>query len=580
MSDSLPPAPRRLSAPRALILLFVLGAAVFAPALLSNYLLDDYLHASMLRGTFPAERSPFELYDFVNDADRELLRAHGLLPWWTDPTLTIRFLRPLSSALLWVDHQLFGEHPLWPHLHSFLWWMAVVIGAAALFRRLFTPRVATMATFLFALAPCHAIPLAWLANREALVSLTLGIAGLLALLRVRESGRGWDALLAAVCFAISFAAGEYAISLTGYIVALELMNKGALSRRALTLLPFALPAIVYLGIRSWMGFGSRGSGFYTDPLHDPVAFSLDAPRRAAILMIDAWLGLDQNTVNVSSSRWWVAILAIVLFAFFAPPIQRSLRERGPEEQHAARWLLLGALLALIPMLAVVPSPRLLGTSMLGFAPTIAIVIDTAWFPTVARPRRGAFEHNALAATALAFLHFIHGPGVSFLMGRSFFLSTWAYAAAVERLQGRLGEDASGEIVAVRVLGGGFFLPFSVDRSGELPAQFRILSHTTHVLALRPDAHTLELRGTELDGLYPIGEGNLFLDSQHSVSEGQVFELPGLRATVISVLPDGRPQSARFEFDHDLEDAHWIQETNLGFPDAPPPEIGFGTPFDP
>ena len=40
---------------------------------------------------------------------------------------------------------------------------------------------AALATVVFALAPCHMMPLAWLANREALVSFTFGLLGLVAL---------------------------------------------------------------------------------------------------------------------------------------------------------------------------------------------------------------------------------------------------------------------------------------------------------------------------------------------------------------------------------------------------------------
>ena len=101
-----------------------------------------------------------------------------------------------------------------------------------------------------------------------------------------------------------------------------------------------------------------------------------------------------------------------------------------------------------------------------------------------------------------------------------------------------------------------------------------------LLALRPEPNVLELRGTDENGLYPAGEGNLFLDGQHRVTEGQVFELPGMRATVLSVLPDGRPRSARFEFENNLEALRWIHETTGGYAEVTPPELGFGAPFDP
>src|ERR1700710_1705946 len=79
-----------------LLLLFAAGVIIYLPALRSPYFLDDYVHAWMAEGTFPTRRSPFDLYNFINDADRPVLVARGMLPWWTDPGLSIRFFRPLS----------------------------------------------------------------------------------------------------------------------------------------------------------------------------------------------------------------------------------------------------------------------------------------------------------------------------------------------------------------------------------------------------------------------------------------------------------------------------------------------------
>src|SRR6185437_1081486 len=138
-------------------LLFLVGAIVFAPSLRSAYLLDDYLHASMIAGAYPAPRGPFDLYNFVTDADRAVLLDRGMLPWWSDPRLTIRFFRPLSSGLVYAEHRalgpLAGERVgrLLMHLHSFAWWAALVLAANALFRRLLARRPARIATAVFAL---------------------------------------------------------------------------------------------------------------------------------------------------------------------------------------------------------------------------------------------------------------------------------------------------------------------------------------------------------------------------------------------------------------------------------------------
>jgi len=222
--------------------LFAVGLLAFLPSLTSPFLLDDYLHVAMVDGTFPSPRGPLQLYDFVSDADRSLLVQRGILPWWSHPQLTIRFFRPLSSALLWVNHRVFGDHPLALHVHSLLWWCLAVLAVHALYRRSFSTRVTWMATAIFALAPCHAIPLAWLANFEVLVSLGMGGFALAFHARWRERRSIGAAIAAALLFGVALLGGEYALCFAGYVVALELVRADGLLRRAVGVLPFAVPA--------------------------------------------------------------------------------------------------------------------------------------------------------------------------------------------------------------------------------------------------------------------------------------------------------------------------------------------------
>src|SRR5258708_37742746 len=105
----------------------------------------------MIEGSCPIHRGPFNLYDFIDEAERPVLIDSGMLPWWAHPELRIRFLRPLPSALRWTEQRLFGRSPAPPHLHSFLWWVAAVLAAHRLFGRLPSARAALMATAIFAL---------------------------------------------------------------------------------------------------------------------------------------------------------------------------------------------------------------------------------------------------------------------------------------------------------------------------------------------------------------------------------------------------------------------------------------------
>ena len=195
-----------------------LGALIHLGALRTGFLLDDFIHESMLRGTFPAARHPLDLYNFVDDSDRAEMMERGILPWWTHPELTIRFFRPLSSALIWLDHRLLGQSALLMHLHSLAWWVAMVLAAFALYRAFLGERVARLAVLVFALAPAHSMPIAWLANRDALISLALGIPALLVYTRARESRSTRDVLLSFAIFSLAFLGGEYTLSFVAYVL--------------------------------------------------------------------------------------------------------------------------------------------------------------------------------------------------------------------------------------------------------------------------------------------------------------------------------------------------------------------------
>src|SRR5450631_2388562 len=138
------------------------GGALNSAALRATFALDDFAQRAMIEGKLTPHRGPINLYDLVADDKRAALLDRGVIPWWSDPHLTIRFLRPLSSLLLWVDHRLFGNEPFGPHVMSFIWWAAAVLAAHVLYRTAVGKQAAWIATLIFALSPTLAIPLVWL----------------------------------------------------------------------------------------------------------------------------------------------------------------------------------------------------------------------------------------------------------------------------------------------------------------------------------------------------------------------------------------------------------------------------------
>ena len=567
-----------------LLLLLLVGAFLFSPAIVAPLFLDDYLQGAMVEGTFPATRSPFDLYAFVDDGDRAALSDRGLLPWWTDSRLTIRFFRPLSSGLLWIDHRVLSHAPFPMHLHSLAWWVAAVLAARLLFKRLLAPRVALFATVIFALAPCHALPLAWVANRETLVSLVFGALALVAQARWRDDRRLRDAGIAGALFALAMAGGgEYALCFGGYVVAMDLGRRGeSLARRVAGWLPFVVPAVTYLAVRGSLGYGTAASGFYSDPVRESGAFLMNAPWRAVRLLAIGWLTLDSEQWRLGVARWLLAGIVVVAMAAIALPIRRAFAALEPRQRAALTWLLVGSLLALIPTLAVVPARRLLGVSMLGVSALVALLLERAWFPRADEPgvsRGRAASLASLVALGLGFAHLVHGPGTSWLASEQHRADASDFDGRVAWVRARVGDPTQARVGVIRGTAAVFFAPFALDRRGVTPARWRVLTQAGHVLALRRDLYTLDLVATLGRGLYPIGERNLYRSADSPLHVGDEIVVKGMRVTILEVGEAG-PRSARFVFDEDPTTLLWLSEMFEATQEVELPGVDFGAPFDP
>ena len=577
-------APAAPQARRGAWLLAALAAVVVLvhlPALATPFFLDDYVQMAMADGQYPGHHGVVDLYDFIDDSNRTELLDMGVFPWWTDPKLVVRFFRPLSSALLWADHWVFGRAPLLFHLHSLLWWAAACLAAHTLFRRSFSPRVALLATSAFALSPCHVLPLAWIANREALVSIALGAFALAAYSRWREKGRPLDGLLSFGLFGLAMAAGEYSLCFTGYVLAIEAVRRDGLLRRALGVATFALPAAAYVAAHGLLGYGARGGGLYHDPVHDFGAYVQGAPRRLAVLLTSAWLGTD-DAWWAQAPAWALGLLLAATAGLLAVPVTRAIRGLSAAERPRAVWMLVGALVSLGPVLAVEPSRRLLGVSALGVSAIAALVMDRAWFPAEpgTQPRRGAAEYSSLAALALGFVFLVRGPIDTVAMSRAVAISGSIVRDRMTSVRDRIGQ--SDTVVALRANAPSalLFSPFTIDRA--TPVRWRLLTYASgRSLLLRTGERSIELVASP-HPLFPVGPKELFRNYNQSLRPGDVVSIADMRVTILQVDEAGLPRRIRFEFDRDLDDPSmlWVTEGQDGFRQEKLPAKGYGAPIVP
>ena len=258
-----PARPARLAVPLA----FVLAVLLALPSLNAPLFQDDVIHRGMLLDKATAVSwSPFELYDFVGGPTRpaSLMRDRGLLPWFTDDHLKLRFFRPLSSAALALDAWLFGERTWLSRLHSLSWFLAILGLVAALHRRFLPAATAGVATLIYALAAGHALPVSWIAARHTLVCTAFSLLAFWCHVRAREDGWRLGRWLAPVAVAVGLLAGEMTLGAVALIGAWELFaRRDRMRARLLAATPFVVLAAVYLGGYVAMDYGARGSGAYT-----------------------------------------------------------------------------------------------------------------------------------------------------------------------------------------------------------------------------------------------------------------------------------------------------------------------------
>ena len=551
----------------------LLGLALVLPSIGAGFLLDDYLQIAQLEGWSLNPAGPLDLYSFVpRDRARVAeLRRLGSLPYFVAPDLRMSFARPLSSALTAFDHALFGRRA-WPyHVHTLLWYAALLLVVAAVLRRSFDQHaapLATLALLIFCLDDGHALTVTFIAARNAAVSCALVWLGLWAHLRWRTSGWRAGAWLAPLLGALGLAAGEMGLAALAYLVAWEICERRHHWQRAL--MPTVLLVAAYLVTYRTLGLGAHGSGEYLDPFGDPRSYLAALPARLLLLFGSLVLRTPIDFAMVDQRLRAPLMLAgaaaAVMVALWLP---RALRRMRPEESAAVRWMGLGAAGALFAATPGLLGERLVFAASLGGAVVVAALLRDAWRLFRARRARvlaGAalvtlgLPSLALAAVAL--------PAKTIFFGRAA-RADWRLARDAE-----IAAPVPAQVVIV-ALDDLFAVDLPVIRAfaqHRSPAELRDIirgrppagpdtfgAQGTTVLSMASVGHrlrrtasdTLELstpEGTLLDGVWPatVRAPNIPLP------RGAAFRTARYTATVLEDR-GGRPTRVAFQFDRPLED---------------------------
>ena len=565
-------------------LAIALGLGLRWHALDGAFFADDLDHYAMHVGIYPLARGPFDMFDFVGAGEAEhapLLRS-GRLPWWTYPGVHLAVLRPLASALMAFDFRLWGSDP-WPfHLCSMLWWVVLLAGVAALLRSVLPLPVAALGVLVYALDEAHGLPLCWIANRSAIVAVALGCWGLWAHVAARTGALRGGRVLSVVLVALALLAGEHAFAALAYFVAFELWGvRDAPAARLRALLPVTALGVGYLLVRAGLGYGIAGSGFYIDPLTTPLRYASVAVHRLPLLLGDllfgvgaewdyagppwrAWL-LQQHVLPdpwlTAASLQGVQLCAGIAAGLVALGLlwalgRGVLRERAP----GARWLLLGGLLAIVPMCSTLPMSRLGLGAAIGVDAVLGLLLWSALRAAWHAARWPARVGFALLALPLIAVHLVYA-GVRARRDVDYY----AYLSRVEDdwVEHAQIDDATIARQRVLVIAGRdwpsqWALAFARHLHGHpMPRSSALLSaayDNPHVL-LRPAPGVLELR-IEGPPERASFRGSVYRPEVAPLRTGQRFVGAGFTVEILATA-GGQPTRLRFGFPRSLDDSGYL-----------------------
>ena len=374
--------------------------ALRLPVLSWGFGFDDYTHQWVLNEE-PEHPTlgATSLFDFGSTpVAGSRTYEEGVVPFWSDPDMRARFLRPLTSLAIALEHRLFGSQALAYHLCG-LALFALQLGLLArLYLRLgLEPGSAWLALLVFGLEDGSTAAVGWIANSSTLyvaLGVTLCLSWLHEARTSQRDSRAWLAVLAALFALAAKESGVAALAILALAGVLGLHRDWPPHDRLAraSALVAALLALVYALAYVDLGYGTS-SAFYPTPWTDVSSFVrfLALHLTSGLATMAGPVITDIGLLHEETRPILIALGALVL-ALLVRPLARSVRELA-----CGRLLLAIGILGFLPQLMAAPSDRLIFVPMIGWAPLLAAAIRRGLRSAARAQRVGA---RALATSTL------------------------------------------------------------------------------------------------------------------------------------------------------------------------------------
>ncbi|TKC90557.1 hypothetical protein [Polyangium fumosum] len=565
---------------RAPLLVALLAILLLLPTLGAGAMMDDHAHRMAYHPTFTRPGGPrgdWDLFRFLEDdpvAFRSLQES-GIWPWWAVAGSKLAFLRPLPSLWHALDYRVWPNAYWFMHAESILVFAATAFFAAHLYRRLFGATVAAgLAALIFAVDDTHAMVVAWIANRHAILSTLFAVLTLLAHDRARRDGWKPGVYLAPLALFGAMFSGESGLGALAYLFAYALfLDRAPLRARAAALVPHAGVALLWFAAYKLGKYGAAGGVFYIDPLTQTGEYLHAVATRLPVLLAgqmaappaDVWMLWPQ-----SETRTLVSICLLVLLALGGGIFAVLRRDRN------AGFFTVGMTLSLLPTCAVWPGDRLLLFAGIGGSGLVAsmLVASREHLGRAARVYVGA------VAGVLVLFHLVLAPLLLPLRAWSTGEMLHGYTERAITSMPKFDATAPQTLVVVSSpdsIIANTAIAARINANEAMPSPLRVLSTVQRgtLKVGRVDARTLSV--TLSDGHFMEPTATVFRDPEKApLRVGDRVDVGSMVAEVVTLTPDGKlPAQIDFHFDRSLEDPSmvWVVWEKTRFVPFEVPKVG-------
>lgn len=522
---------------------------VCVPTLWAGFMADDhYIRARFLApGFIPSFRdfSFFGLFSIAEGTQSNLgqLVKQGLLPWFTEVDFHFKLSRPLAEISHAVDFWSWPNSPLLMHLHHLIWLSAFYFSVVLLYRRLFTENA-----LLFSIALAWVVldgnmsqTIVWLAARNTIMAATFSVISLYFYVVADQDRKMSYLVLSIVSYALAIFSSEFALGGAGYFLAYCIWMQSGGYKRFFRLAPFVLVGCIWATLYLIGKQGVAGSSFYVDPISDPTGYLLTLLNRFPAYIFHQLFFIPFSTftfIEHFNAWWWLEFSGVVLFCWLA---------RTTLQFDKFKFLIAGALFALLPISASPGGPRILMLAGIGFSPVIAYLIQAlVTHETSKNLRKIGLGFLAFHAFSFLFWMFLFTYEMTIIDVRN--VQEPAQRLPVSSVDSSkqwivLNSPAifwSNQFPLIRAAEGRIN-PAAWYLSGVEGDAIDVVQDTSNSLVITSDKGFMN---------NPI---HYFLRKKSTAFEiNKTLTFPGMKVTVLKLSKDGRPHQVRYEFDRPLD----------------------------